>query len=80
MGDYDEIPKHKKKAQTRKPFVVEAFSPRWENGQWFEMKRYSSLKQADQAVKDLTKSHAMIEWEFRVRQDHSRTSRTSTTP
>ena len=72
MIDADEIPKHKKKAPKRKPFVVEAFSPNWDNGQWFEMKRYPSFARAEQAVKDMTKSHALIKWQFRIKPDHPR--------
>ena len=63
----DEIPKHKKKAPTKKPFIVEAFSPNWDNGRWFDLKRYSSLARAEQAVKDMTKSHAFIKWQFRIK-------------
>jgi hypothetical protein len=78
------IPKHKKKAPTRKPFIVEASTLLFDKGNWFTHGRYATLKQAEQAINDLSKSYknqyGLFKWEFRIKPDHPPKTRRSAMP
>ena len=84
MDDIDEIPKHKKKAPTRKPFIVEASTLWFDNGNWFTRGRYATLKQAEQAIITLRKNYknqyGFVRWEFRIKPDHPQTIQKSKAP
>jgi len=63
-------PKHRKLSPKRKPFIVQAFDPKWRSGRtgWLNWGRYATLERAQQAVSGLQKSHSLINWQFRVKE------------
>jgi len=59
-----EIPKHKKRAPKKKPFVVEWINTWFGTDTWSLWGRYTTKERAERAVKDLSKSHR---FQFRVK-------------